>query len=257
MSLSGEEPTAAMSLSGEEPTAAMSLSGEEPKVSRARAALTVVVGLAAAGAVVGALWTWLAPPIHGVVALTRSGDRIKASLGSESDHWFTSAFLIVGMLAVLAVVAAVLVWQWRAHRGPVMVAALAVGGVAAGPRRQGRAPSVRACGTGPSTWRRHRCPNSIGCTTSWKRPPCSSATRRCRSPRRCCFPLRSRRWSTCCPPRRPRGTISAPGRRSSTRCCLLVELGLLVKPREGLTFHPSPRHHLRRDHAERQHAPVG
>jgi hypothetical protein len=121
-----------MSLSGEEPTAAMTLSGEEPTVSRARAALTVVVGLAVAGAVVGALWTWLAPPIHGVVALTRSGDRIKAALGSESDHWFTSAFLIVGMLAALAVVAAVLVWQWRGHRGPVMVAALAVGGVAAG-----------------------------------------------------------------------------------------------------------------------------
>ena len=110
----------------------MSLSGEEPTVSRARAALTVVVGLAVAGAVVGALWTWLAPPIHGVVALTRSGDRIKAALGSESDHWFTSAFLIVGMLAALAVVAAVLVWQWRGHRGPVMVTALAVGGVAAG-----------------------------------------------------------------------------------------------------------------------------
>ena len=35
------------------------------------------------------------------------------------------------MLGVLAVVAAVLVWQWRAHRGPVMVAALAVGAAAA------------------------------------------------------------------------------------------------------------------------------
>ena len=32
---------------------------------------------------------------------------------------------------MLAVVAAVLVWQWRAHRGPAMVAALAIGSAAA------------------------------------------------------------------------------------------------------------------------------
>ena len=102
-----------------------------PKVSARRAALTVVAGLTAAGAVVGALWAWLAPPIHGVVALTRSGDRIKAVLGAESDNWFTSAFLVVGMLSVLAVVGAVVVWQWRVHRGPMMAVALVVGSVAA------------------------------------------------------------------------------------------------------------------------------
>ena len=49
-----------------------------------------------AGALVGALWAWLAPPIHGVVALTKSGDRVKAYLGNESDHFFVAAFLIVG-----------------------------------------------------------------------------------------------------------------------------------------------------------------
>ena len=54
-----------------------------------------------------------------------------AYLGNEADHFFIAAFLIVGMLGVLAVVAAVLVWQWRAHRGPVMVAALAIGAAAA------------------------------------------------------------------------------------------------------------------------------
>lgn len=102
-----------------------------PAVPRIRAALTVVTALAAAGVVVGALWTWLAPPIRGVIALTRSGDRVKAYLGADSDHWFTSAALMVGMLSVVAVVAAVWVWQWRAHRGPVMAAALAVGSVAA------------------------------------------------------------------------------------------------------------------------------
>ena len=84
-----------------------------------------------AGVAVGALWAWLAPPIHGVVALTRDGDRVHGFLGNEADHFFVAAFLMVGMLGVLAVIAAVLVWQWRAHRGPVMVAALAIGSAAA------------------------------------------------------------------------------------------------------------------------------
>lgn len=98
---------------------------------RTRAALTVIAGLAAAGAVVGAVWAWLAPPVKGVIALTRSGDRIKASIGAEADNWFTSAFLFAGMLSVLAVVAAVAVWQWRSHRGPMLAGALAAGSVAA------------------------------------------------------------------------------------------------------------------------------
>ncbi|MDG4668849.1 DUF2567 domain-containing protein [Mycobacterium sp. 236(2023)] len=102
-----------------------------PTASRSRAVASVVAGLAVAGVVVGALWAWLAPPVKGVIALTRDGDRIKAYLGAESDNWFTSAFLVVGMLSVLAVVAAVLVWQWKSHRGPVMMAALSFGSVAA------------------------------------------------------------------------------------------------------------------------------
>jgi hypothetical protein len=104
---------------------------ESPRLSKRRAVLTTVVGLAVAGALVGALWAWLAPPIHGVIALTKSGNRVKAYLGDEGDHFFVSAFLMVGMLSVLAVVAAVLVWKWRAHRGPVMTAALAIGCAAA------------------------------------------------------------------------------------------------------------------------------
>ncbi|MDY6870038.1 MAG: DUF2567 domain-containing protein [Actinomycetota bacterium] len=102
-----------------------------PRISRRRAALTVVTGLVGAGAATGALWSVLAPPVHGVVALTRAGDRVRAYLGGEADHFFTSAFLFVGMLSVVGVVAAVLLWQWRAHRGPVLVAALAAGGAAA------------------------------------------------------------------------------------------------------------------------------
>jgi hypothetical protein len=102
-----------------------------PRVSRLKAAVIVTAGLTVAGAAVGALWAWLAPPLHGVVALTRDGERIRAYLGNEADHFFTSAFMIIGILGVLAVVAAVLVWQWRAHRGPVMVLALTIGSAAA------------------------------------------------------------------------------------------------------------------------------
>ena len=101
--------------------------GAPQRISRRRAVLVTVTGLTAAGAVVGALWAWLAPPIHGVVALTKSGERVKAYLGEEADHFFVAAVLIVGMLGVLAVVAAVLLWQWRAHRGAAMVVALAIG----------------------------------------------------------------------------------------------------------------------------------
>jgi hypothetical protein len=102
-----------------------------PCISRHRAVATTVAGLTIAGALVGVLWAWLAPSIHGVVALTKRGERVKGYVGNESDHFFIAAFLIVGMLGALAVVAAVLLWQWRAHRGPVMVAALAIGAAAA------------------------------------------------------------------------------------------------------------------------------
>lgn len=102
-----------------------------PRISRDRAAVTVVVGLTVAGAALGALWAWIAPPIRGVIALTKSGNRVHAALGAETDNFFNSAFLLVGLVVVLAVVAAVLVWQWRPHRGPVLCAALALGSAAA------------------------------------------------------------------------------------------------------------------------------
>lgn len=104
---------------------------EPPRISRRRAVVTAVAGLTVSGALLGALWAWLAPPIHGIVALTKKGERIKAFLGNEADHFFIAAFLLVGMLGALAVVAAVLLWQWRAHRGPVMVAAVGIGAAAA------------------------------------------------------------------------------------------------------------------------------
>ena len=102
-----------------------------PQISRQRAAVIVVVTLALIGVAIGALWAWLAPGIHGVVALTKDGDRVRAYLGNEADHFFVAAFMMVGMVCATAFVAAVLVWMWRAHRGPAMVAALGIGAAAA------------------------------------------------------------------------------------------------------------------------------
>jgi len=126
-----------MSLSGEEQNATMSVSEvrfdevSPPRVSRRTAVIRVVVGLLVAGVVVGAVWAWLAPPIQAVVALTKSGDRIRGYLGDEADHLFLGAFLIAGLLGAVAVISAALVWQWRVHRGPAMVGALVVGALAA------------------------------------------------------------------------------------------------------------------------------
>lgn len=117
----------------EEQTEPMSLVNEiaAPRVSNRTAAIRVVIGLVLAGVLVGALWAWIAPPIQGVVALTRAGDRVRGYLGDESDHLFLGAFLMTGFLTVLGVVAATVAWQWRAHRGPVMAGALTLGAVAA------------------------------------------------------------------------------------------------------------------------------
>ena len=80
---------------------------------------------------IGGLWAWIAPPIHAVVAITRAGERVHDYLGTESQHFFDAPCLMLGLLTVLAVVAPVLVWQWREHRGPAMVIGLSIGMVIA------------------------------------------------------------------------------------------------------------------------------
>jgi len=102
-----------------------------PRTSRRRAVAAIVAGLLLAGVLVGGLWAWLAPPIHGVVALTHDGERLHDYLGGESDHFFVAAFLMLGLLNGVAAVAAVLAWQWRPHRGPGMVVGLCTGVVIA------------------------------------------------------------------------------------------------------------------------------
>jgi hypothetical protein len=111
-----------------------------PRLSHRVAALRVVIALALAGVLAGAVWALVAPAVHGAVVLNRKGERVSGYIGDEADRVFLGASLMVGLLAVLAVVAAVAVWQWRAHRGPVLAAGLALGGLAAG----ALAPSVGA-----------------------------------------------------------------------------------------------------------------
>ena len=103
-----------------------------PGRSRFLAACVVVAGLAAAGAALGAAWSMIAPPIHTITALTRSGEQVEAFLGREADNLFVAAAMLIGMLMTLSIVSAVLVWQWRSHRGPVLAAALWIGQLAAG-----------------------------------------------------------------------------------------------------------------------------
>ncbi len=101
------------------------------RIRRGSAVAVVVGGLLVSGVLTGALWAVVAPPIHGVVALPHSGGVVQSYLGDEADNFFVAAFLMLGMLTVLATVASVLVWQWQAHRGPAMVVGLSTGVVAA------------------------------------------------------------------------------------------------------------------------------
>ncbi|TPG32235.1 DUF2567 domain-containing protein [Mycolicibacterium hodleri] len=117
-----------------------------PRLSHRQAAIRIVVGLTLAGAVVGALWAWLAPPVQLVIALTRGGDRIRGYVGDESDLLFLGAFLMAGLLFVVAVTAAVAVWQWRPYRGPLAVGALSIGALAA-------AGAAVGVGAGLARWR--------------------------------------------------------------------------------------------------------
>lgn len=110
---------------------------DSPNLSNVAAASRVVVGLTLTGLLVGVLWAWLAPSVQTVIALARNGDRVRGYVGDEADHLFIAAFEMMGFLFVLAVVSATLVWNWRPHRGPLMVAAVSLGltaaaGVAAG-----------------------------------------------------------------------------------------------------------------------------
>ncbi|SOX53659.1 DUF2567 domain-containing protein, partial [Mycobacterium ahvazicum] len=113
------------------PEPAVPTAVQPARPSRVRAIVVAVLGLSATGVLVGGLWAWMAPPIHLVVAITRSGERVHDYLGTESQHFFDVPCLMLGLLTVLAVVASVLAWQWRRLRGPGMVVGLTLGMVGA------------------------------------------------------------------------------------------------------------------------------
>ena len=100
--------------------------------SRLNAVLKIIAGLVIPGAMLGAVWAFIAPPIHTITGLAKSGDRVDGFLGREADNVFVASAMFIGLLSMLAVIAAVAVWQWRAHRGPLMVIALWIGMTAAG-----------------------------------------------------------------------------------------------------------------------------
>lgn len=111
----------------EQPGPELSGAHRTPKLARARALLVVVLGLSGIGVLIGGWWAWIAPPLHAVAALTHAGERVHDYLGNESDHFFVAPCLMLGLLTVVAVVASVLVWQWRERRGPGMAIALSIG----------------------------------------------------------------------------------------------------------------------------------
>lgn len=102
----------------------------------------VVVVLAVCGALLGSFWAWVAPPIHTFVGLTRSGERVDGFLGKESDNLFVAGAMLIGLLAALAIVSAVSLWQWRSRRGPGLLTALWIGQVAAGAAAAGLGAAV-------------------------------------------------------------------------------------------------------------------
>ncbi|MUM18977.1 DUF2567 domain-containing protein [Mycobacterium sp. CBMA271] len=125
-----EEPQVAMSAS-EEPQVVMSVDPTvAPRFSHVRAAGFVFAGLTAAGALVGALWSVIAPGVHGAIADTRDNGRVFVHLGNQADNFFIATTLLAGMAAVVAVIASAAAWQWKAHRGPIMVCALTLGALA-------------------------------------------------------------------------------------------------------------------------------
>ncbi|ALR12021.1 membrane protein [Mycobacteroides saopaulense] len=136
-----EEPQVPMSAS-EEPQVPMSASEEPqvpvnvmdqsaaPRLSRLAAAGIVVVALTISGVLVGALWSLIAPGVHGAIADTRDNGRVFVHLGNQADNFFIATTLLTGMATVVAVIASVAAWQWRAHRGPIMVGAVTLGALA-------------------------------------------------------------------------------------------------------------------------------
>lgn len=115
-----------------------------------RAVLKVIAGLTVSGVVLGDLWAWIAPPIHTITGLSKAGERVDGFLGHEADNVFVASAMLIGLLSMLAVIAAVLVWQWRSQRGPRMVLALWIGMTVAGGAAAGTGAALAHWRYGPA-----------------------------------------------------------------------------------------------------------
>jgi hypothetical protein len=97
-----------------------------PSRGEVRAAIVVVVLLAAVGAAMAVAWWQLAPRLGFRIVSPGNAESIAAEQEQffATDGWFTLLTLAVGVLAAL------LAWRIKALRGPVGMLAVAVGGVA-------------------------------------------------------------------------------------------------------------------------------
>ena len=93
----------------------------------ARVAGAVVLALAGLGAVLGLLWAWWSGPQQRAYVLAPGKlypfDEVETMAAADGRY-----FVLVGAAGLLA--GGVLFWWRRADRGPLLAAALAVGGLA-------------------------------------------------------------------------------------------------------------------------------
>ena len=176
--------------------------------------------------------------------------RVHAALGSETDNFFIAAFLLVGMVVVLAVVTAVLV--------VAVAAAPRSGDVRGAGHRFGcgvRCGRGRGCVDRAVALRRHR-PRRC---TGFARAPgglCDRGTARVL----CALGVgdrgigvvpaqRWRRWSMRSSRCRRHATISAAGLRRKNRCC--------GRPSQWTTLYRPPRDDLCRNPHQPRHPHIG
>jgi hypothetical protein len=112
--------------SGEQSLPQPPLQPREPWVSSTelRFATWVIAILVALGALLGVGWArWSRTPTRGLIYTGH------AIIPDQTEGFISSDARFVVLTGVTGLLAGLLAWRWRAPRGPVAVAALAVGGV--------------------------------------------------------------------------------------------------------------------------------
>jgi uncharacterized membrane protein YgdD (TMEM256/DUF423 family) len=88
-----------------------------------RAAAIAVVVCVVVGAIGALVWGFAAPAEHLIVVAPDRG----APLTGESMHQFDAVAIFACIAAVIGILTAAAIWQWRAVRGPVLYAGLLIG----------------------------------------------------------------------------------------------------------------------------------